>query len=81
MKRQDFSSSNKETSVEAPSMGSEEDTFEENKEAAAELTSILWCGLSVWNGSTSDLVCITYFIFNYSISASPLTKKIQFAGI
>lgn len=40
MKRQDFSS-NKETYVEAPSMGSEEDTLEENKEAAAERTSIL----------------------------------------
>lgn len=81
MRRQDFSSSNQETYVEAPSMGSEEDTFKENEEAASELTSILCCTLSVQNGSTSDPVCVTYFIFNYSISASPLTKKIRFAGI
>lgn len=55
MRRQDFSSRNQETYGETPSMDSEEDTFKENKEAAAELTSLLCCSLSVQNGCMSDL--------------------------
>lgn len=64
MRRQDFSSPNQETYGEAPSMGSEEDTFKENKEAAAELTSLLCCILSVQNGCMSDL---TSFLITPSV--------------